>query len=1041
MDEDEFLELERLTDPLGPPSWEGSGDVTMKVTVNHVRVDGKVTQTVDFPSVSSWSARDVNEIGYIAKQAMGRETGDVVPAVPDRDWSPGVREFGRLMQFGAMPFSAYSGTIRELLDTSLDALAARNKESGTGGGVPTDAEVAVAAEHTRRVAAKSARVRDEIDELTLLNGLEFEPEDDNYRLRVAADQDAAPSSREAFMNMRLWHTEAKDPDWIKVVGSGGAWLTVTSVKMLKKLRDAPQGCCALWALSASSCVNQSVVLTERTADWVGASVMQMVKFLIGHNCNFRIYDSIGRPVMRRESDNKLCRFMVANGHVFAFSTCATLNPLELTSAAHDDGSKLQDFLNEKFKFRSSNSIEVREFYDGCAIRPPMYKSTTPLDFDVTIDLVKAYPSVLLDPTSRFPIFEGDEDIQEYDERSVPRDEISRTGFYLMRLSFMTHGERLIVARGGHMSWVYGDMVLRTWPNVATFPVSGEYVAMSEVRGSAITPDEGKKLQTIVYPYIKVEANTEPLPGSAPVTRAQKLNGLIRSYTYSAITRFSGVMEKQSSSSVKSSGVPAHELEFDYIKSRAQSRLDYEPNINRSYGPRFGESGVCTEGDSKNLAKSTLSYLTTYRTNSVWHKTARPAKLALYSYIAGRLVEGWREMVTKDPGAQIAVIWTDCISALTTADPTTYDCVESGVLGKFRIVSDRRAELRSGHATPADELDEIMAMAGRSNASFKAPVLENQRTPEMLPLVLGSLIPQVPSEMTLDAVVAAIKDGWVPRLAIYGPPGCGKTHGLVTRLMAALTGAGRVPVVVAEYAAHVARLNEMGVDTCTTSSFLRSTCDFSQLRNAMKNRVLIIEEVGLIKPCYLSMLESLHPGGVIIVGDPYQLSHCGNLTRLAGRFKARIVRMQMHNLDRYSGEPEMHAILNILIKAINEGDAKGESRYWPETVDGEEPLMAKIALLRSVGTVSDAFPGEDFMVAGYRHKYTDKFEGKVVFRGGRTVHSLQGATVHKNMLIVDWQNWSPRLLFTAISRAKGVRSVCLLTRLPTAEDIAWYASQN
>lgn len=1043
--DEELNSLLDLTDKLKPPNWSSRDDVqTITVTVDRALLAGKTkkTEIVKFPPLGLWSQDDVNEIGYVAKQALRREAGEPLPFVPEEDFSPGVRQFGRLMQQGGQFYSSYRGTIRELLDTAVIALRGRDH---LGGG----ATILAAANEAAVKEAEYQQLNDSsmILELTLTSALQF-PTRDDYRHRRAADD--PKRSRAAFLKMKLWDTEPAEPTWIEV--PSGRWLTVSSKKVKDRMLVAPDGCCALWAMSATGNIDVTQTLKERPSDWVGASVEKMVRHLMKHNAHFRFYDSIGRLVMTHESSQAVGRYMVANGHVYPFCANAKNDPLKLVPVEKQGGfTDVHEVLRSKFALRGSNSIEVSEFYQNCGIRAPIYKSVSANDFRVQIDLNKAYPSVLLDPTSVFPVFDGKEDVQEYDERQVGRRDIQPTGFYLLRLKpFTTHGERIILAGGAHQAWLYGDMLLRTWPNVEEFPVSGEFVGNSSAPGKPFTPTEAKALhRSILVDILKKEITVE---GETPLARKERLDHEVRSELYGTMNTFTGYMEKVTSNTITSVGVPSLEMEFAYIRASARSHLDYESNIN-----------PITVPDKTGKESWTTAHLTTYRQGRAWLQTARPAKLAIYSYIAGRLIGGWREMLAKDPGAQICSVQTDCLAVKTTY-ARTYECVQPGVLGKFHLERNLNAIKPNEEKDELDSLSmlvlDVMAKSSKKDDAYYqrtgAP-----RPVEVVPQPARSAVPPVLADTTFDDLVESLKAGNLESAALYGPPGCGKTYSMSKWVMAALKEAGRVPVMMAEYTNHVDRLNtgEFTLDACTTAGFLgptkiseetklTTTCDFNQLRVGLSKRMVIIEEVGLLKPHYLAMLHSLNPGGIILIGDPYQLMQCGNLNRLAHRFKARVVRMEPHLNDRFGGCPLMHGFVKLCMKAIDRGDAE-DNQYWPILRAGEPSFRAQVndflTIVNTPAEGAEDIPDGDLIVMGCRHRYTTGKKSKLFarpFKGSYTVSSAQGATFKdKYLLLVDWEAWSPRLLMTAVSRMGDINKVRLLRNLPTQADIDWVNARS
>lgn len=172
----------------------------------------------------------------------------------------------------------------------------------------------------------------------------------------------------------------------------------------------------------------------------------------------------------------------------------------------------------------------------------------------------------------------------------------------------------------------------------------------------------------------------------------------------------------------------------------------------------------------------------------------------------------------------------------------------------------------------------------------------------------------------------------------------------------------------------------------------------------------------------------------MIGDPFQLTRCGDLFDIVSRLNMPICWTTYHSQDRFATEDQraMHETLQTLDAVCWADQQAGHYRrsghgHFP---DGLEDKLTHVKFYPSVKAARDALAatGLPILACGWRHKHTDLSQEIVdTCDEASTVHALQGKTVRDSALLITDYSCDPRLLRTAISRAISLKHVAVVRR--------------
>lgn len=455
---------------------------------------------------------------------------------------------------------------------------------------------------------------------------------------------------------------------------------------------------------------------------------------------------------------------------------------------------------------------------------------------------------------------------------------------------------------------------------------------------------------------------------------ENVNDKLRRQFFRQLTQYTGFLEKNQSLRHYAQ-IDVHEDERAYLDLSSKLYLDYTTVFTIDGGEHHAD-----------LVRGRH-----------WKTTGRLAKLALYCYTTAKLITMVRRVQQIDRLAVVTMARTDSVGL------STYVTEE--------MARERLADL-IGDAPGLFKFQEVKPVSGF------AP----RRIVPTYTLNGCDLAPPPLLRMTLQEANERIAMGWKPRMMLVGPPGSGKTFWMKNVLIKQMQEQKRRYSVCTQMKSHAQRINAR-----TNESMLSTKQCFDATIASLRDSVLIVDEVGLANPCQLDAFISMRTNGLVLIGDGNQLSKAGDLEAIARRLNMPLVQLGFHDNDRYGGDKKMHAVLELLTNAIGEQRAAGELGCdgfgtWPVGLE----LQLEAAGLRFVDqmpslTYTEAGAEKRVNVLGWRHKYTDEF-------GGSTVHSAQGSTIEGRILVTDFR-CDPRLLYTAISRAKSLDDVTVMRNVP------------
>ena len=242
--------------------------------------------------------------------------------------------------------------------------------------------------------------------------------------------------------------------------------------------------------------------------------------------------------------------------------------------------------------------------------------------------------------------------------------------------------------------------------------------------------------------------------------------------------------------------------------------------------------------------------------------------------------------------------------------------------------------------------------------------------------------------------------------VFGPPGSGKTR-LINTEVTALCASRDIPLVRLTPTRELAADPSHGSGWIVFGSLFRPSVSVVLLRRLLREAVVVVDEIGLLRPSQLVHLININPQGVILVGDRHQLC-LYSLPMMARGLGFPVITLAHHPDDRFKGDERMKALLAHIAIYINDGSNVFEP--FPATLLRTLPQYIKI-----YDTPTNRPAAETI---GWRHKYVDPINGS-------TIHSAQGKTIEGLLRIIDWSHCTPALLYTAVSRARSIDDIELV----------------
>lgn len=178
--------------------------------------------------------------------------------------------------------------------------------------------------------------------------------------------------------------------------------------------------------------------------------------------------------------------------------------------------------------------------------------------------------------------------------------------------------------------------------------------------------------------------------------------------------------------------------------------------------------------------------------------------------------------------------------------------------------------------------------------------------------------------------------------------------------------------------------------------------------------VIIDESSQIRQDIYKMLEYIRDNTeckFILMGDHYQCPSIDSIrgeTWIIGEFVTElagnnIVTLEEHAKIRYT--PELNKILNHI------------TDHFDDKLYILEYIIKKFKTAKTTNTRLNI---------AFTHAVCDKIRDKKINRECQTVHSIQGKTLDEDYSIFEITRMEPHLIYTALSRAKDVKQIIIIT---------------
>ena len=956
------------------------------------------------PNLADWNNRSLHNLAYLGqavanrvnnyRNQQGAFAGLRIPAAerveldtPTGGWGPGVRQLASWID--AANTTVIPRQFERIFNDAEDLWYERNPE------VLRDVP-----------GVRAAELLDDILGGAVARPVNPDPYGTGLPYDVGEPLDDSDAI-EAFLNLPIFNNDMAPPAWLVL---NGKWLTAEpkGKKIGEFLATLGEGQCSLRALIHAKAAVAKDVRGINPADWTGAPVRKMVEFLNERRIPSRFFDGMGRLVYSRDwaGTKHKVKFLVAGGHVMAFTSPCS-RPDSIFSLASDSPSPMAETyksLCKHFGLRSAVSIWNKQFYETAGIRAPHYGDRS-YRSQACYDMNKSYPSIMTNPDNIFPISNGGEVVRSVcvdgEARLYSPNDIVPHGFYLCNVAdivetpgcSMRPAEEMVIMSGIHeWAWMYGDALLRAYP-LCSFRVREEFVCDGFTYGAPLSLGDGSETAAVLRASILVSFPADEQPTEKEITAR----------FYRMLTQYSGMIESTTSSVEIDVNAPLHQDEWGYYDKASAVNLEMTPFVDGT-----GTEPIAWDADASLLTGKRLKG---HKARS-FSTAGQLAKLAIYSYTRLALLGVYRAVLTADPNAYLVRLATDSISFEgSMGKPLSLDTITTH-LTNVGILTDAPGGFKPQDTKTGGIATPLPFSPCRINSAM-----------------LRSMAVVPPVVMDLEDVYVAFDKGTIRSAAIFGPPGSGKTsQALKMEIIPSIRKNRLTPVLATKTLAHAERLG--GV---TLGSILSPKNDSEAVSRAMASSVIIVDEAGMSSPSDIANLRDLNPAGLVLVGDPRQLSTSGCLIATCSTLKIPVAWTKPHGNDRFKGDPAMRRVLAVLETTIDQMAAEGVFRgdplsvFWKNNLD-TELKEAGLPFVDSFDAAVDRLGKAH--VLGYRKRFTYESpalnalaqDGSIL--SVNTVHKAQGQTLDGPLIITDFRT-DPRLLYTAVSRATALKKVAVI----------------
>lgn len=178
----------------------------------------------------------------------------------------------------------------------------------------------------------------------------------------------------------------------------------------------------------------------------------------------------------------------------------------------------------------------------------------------------------------------------------------------------------------------------------------------------------------------------------------------------------------------------------------------------------------------------------------------------------------------------------------------------------------------------------------------------------------------------------------------------------------------------------------------------------EVRKTIDNRLLVVDECFLLSQYDIVNIMRITKGNVIFVGDPNQLLGREGNNELFPAYTYE--QPYTPGKSRFSDSTVME-MSKMILPHIND-------KVFTKEMIAELKRIMKHLTLGNRGRVD--------LLLGYRKRVLNTICDEYDMREWTTVHSAQGKTITEPFAICDWSTTTPRLLYTAITRARTLKDV-------------------
>lgn len=270
------------------------------------------------------------------------------------------------------------------------------------------------------------------------------------------------------------------------------------------------------------------------------------------------------------------------------------------------------------------------------------------------------------------------------------------------------------------------------------------------------------------------------------------------------------------------------------------------------------------------------------------------------------------------------------------------------------------------------------------------------------------IDAITSIKQINSIEEYITQGYKGNLLIHGPAGSGKTYS-IKKFM----DEHKKKYIYTATTKALAEHNKAD----TTQHFIRHLSLEEIEHKISPDTYIIVDECYLLKKHSITQINTIfHRHNVIFLGDECQLSLEQDIT--ANDIPHKYIYNQKLTFPECRYNDKMTVKFINVLRQVEEFDA--------ELIATIKTHFKTITYIEATEKAQQ----QSAIIMGWRHKYTDEIDGWRKL--AQTVHSSQGQTIEHDIIITDWEETSPRLFYTAMTRVRTMKNVYLCEKPPVKD---------